>query len=110
MNLIKRDLLLCLALTALVFVCALAWGNPFLADRSAEAATTHSQQRQSAMFKGTVLNNGDRFLLRDSSGQVLRLDDPAYVRPFEGKAVTITGTLDAGATTIHVERIVAATL
>ena len=34
MQLIKRELCLCLSVTALVFVCALAWGSPFIGSAS----------------------------------------------------------------------------
>lgn len=108
MKTIKRELLLCVTLTAFVFVCALAWGKPFLSMGSAGMAYAQ-QQGQSALFKGTVLRNGEQFFLRDASGQFFRLDDPQQVQPFEGKAVTVTGRLDQQNKLIHVERIEAAT-
>lgn len=105
MKTIKRELLLCMTLTAFVFVCALAWGKPFLSIASGTGTAYAQQQTQAAQFKGTVLRNGEQFLLRDVSGQIFRLDDPQRVQAFEGKAVTITGRLDHEKKTIHVERI-----
>jgi hypothetical protein len=105
MKIIKRELLLCLAVSAFAFVCALTWGNPFLANISSAAAATHSQQTHSAEFKGTVLRDGEQFLLRDAAGQIYHLDDPARVQSFEDKAVSITGRLDSNTKTIHVERV-----
>jgi uncharacterized protein YdeI (BOF family) len=51
------------------------------------------------------MRNGEQFLLRESSGQIYRLDDPQHVQPFEGKTVKVTGKLDTDAKLIHVERI-----
>jgi len=111
MKTIKRELVLCLTLTAFVFVCALAWGRPFLSAGSGTGMTSAQQQSQTtALFKGTVLRNGEEFLLRDTSGQVLHLDDPQCAEDFEGKAVTITGELDQQKMMIHVERIESATV
>lgn len=105
MKMIKRELLLCMTLTAFVFVCALAWGSPFLSIASVAGTAYAQQQSQSTQMKGTILRNGEQFLLRDVSGRVFRLDDPQHVLAFEGKAVTITGRLDQQTKTIHVERI-----
>ena len=98
-----RDLFLGIAASAFVFVCALAWGGPFLST-AANAATAQAQA-QHATFTGTVMRNGEQFVLRETSGQIYRLDDPRHAQPFEGKAVKITGSLDAEAHLIHVERI-----
>jgi hypothetical protein len=108
MRSIKRDLSFCLALSALVFTCALAWGSPFVGAGSMPVqAQDHSQQGQnkSATFTGTVVKDGEQFLLRDSSGLVYRLDDSERAKPFEGKAVKVTGQLDAEAKMIHMESI-----
>jgi uncharacterized protein YdeI (BOF family) len=108
MKLIKRDLILCIAFTAFVFVCALAWGSPFIGNNAGSSATQAQAQpvsAQATMFRGTVVRNGEQFLLRDGSGQVFRLDDPEQAQSFEDKTVTITGMLDHGSRMIHVERI-----
>lgn len=110
MKVIKRELLLCLALTAFVFVCALAWGNPFLAAGSSAAAANHVQQTPPALFHGTVQRNGDQFLLRESSGRSLRIDGAQAIQSFQGKTVTVTGKLDPVSGTIYVETIVSATV
>jgi hypothetical protein len=98
-----RDLFLGIAASAFVFVCALAWGGPFLSTAS-NAATAHVQA-QHATFTGTVMRNGEQFVLRETSGQIYRLDDPRHAQSFEGKAVKVTGSLDTEAHLIHVERI-----
>jgi hypothetical protein len=95
-----RDLFLGVALSALVFVCALAWGGPFLATQAQQ------NQAQHATFTGTVVRAGEQFVLREASGRIYRLDDPHHAQPFEGKVVKVTGTLDAAAHMIHVEQII----
>ena len=112
MKLIKRELILCLAVTAFVFVCALAWGSPFLTIGSGFTAV-HAQGPRVAPaveFKGAILRDGEQFLLRDASGQLFLLDDAQRIEPFEGRTVTITGTLNRGAHVIHVVRIDSATV
>lgn len=110
MKLIKRELLLCMSLTAFVFVCALAWGSPFLAIGSGSSAVRAQEQAavHLAQFNGSVLRGGDGYLLRDSSGQLFGLDGAQPVQSFEGKAVTVTGTLDGAGKIIRVQSIAAA--
>lgn len=110
MRMIKRELLLCPILTAFVFVCALAWGSPFLSIGSGSRAAYAQSQTRAAQVEGTILRSGDQFLLRDASGQLFRLDGTQQVEPFEGKAVTITGQFDQQNKTVHVEQIESATV
>ena len=103
---LKRDLTLAAAISALVFMCALAWGRPFISTGSAEAPVQAQQtQAQTGTYTGTVLRNGEQFVLRDAAGQIYRLDDPREAQTFEGKPVKVTGKLDTDARLIHVERI-----
>jgi Protein of unknown function (DUF5818) len=99
-----RDLSLGIAMSAMVFVCALAWGNPFLLTSSPAAPAPAETGAQQTTFQGTVLRDGGQFLLRQSSGRVYKLDDD-NAQPFEGRLVKVSGTLDPGAQLIHVERI-----
>ena len=46
MQAIKRDLLLCLAISALVFTGALAWGYPFTTSAAPAQATAMSSNAQ----------------------------------------------------------------
>jgi Protein of unknown function (DUF5818) len=113
-DLLKRDMTLAVAISALVFMCALAWGRPFISTGSAEvpapaqqiqAQQAQAQQGQTGTYTGTVLRNGEQFVLRDAAGQIYRLDDPRQAQSFEGKSVKVTGKLDTDARLIHVERI-----
>lgn len=64
-----------------------------------------SQPQQS--FSGVVVSlNGTRFVLRDDDANTwYHLDDQDAVKPYLGKKVIITGTLDARSDMIHVEKI-----
>lgn len=111
MKTIKRELFLCAALTAFVFVCGLAWGSPFLAlGSSSTVAHAQRQVASSVYIQGTVVRDGARLLLRDAAGQFYQLDDTAHLQSFEGKAVTVTGRLDAKSKMIHVESVDSATV
>jgi hypothetical protein len=103
---VRPDLTLALLVSTFVFLCALAWGSPFVgASSAAVPAWTQQSAAASATFTGTILRNGEQFVLRDPEGHIFRLDDPRHAQPYEGKAVKVTGTLDTGAKLIHVERI-----
>lgn len=121
MRSIKQDLSVGFGLSVLVFTCALAWGSPFIVSGPSPTSSSGSSlakaqdqpqqtqpqepQEKSATFTGTVVLDGAQYLLRDSSGQIYKLDDPERAKPFEGKAVKVTGHLDMEARLIHVEKI-----
>jgi len=67
--------------------------------------TPKTDQSKSATFTGTVVKQGDSYVLRDASGAVYQLDDPSRAQQFEGKSVTVTGKLDAQSKMIHVDNI-----
>lgn len=66
---------------------------------------TTKDQASSSTFTGTIMKDGEQFLLKDSSGTVYKLDDSSRASTFEGKSVKITGKLDADAKLIHVDSI-----
>ena len=110
MNSIKRDLAIGLGLSTLVFVCALAWGSPFVgAATGAGAAQAQTQpppqEPQSQTFTGTIVKKGSHYCLQDQSGQVYRLDDAESAKAYMGKNVKVTGQLDPQAMLIHVQNI-----
>ena len=69
--------------------------------------TLQTQARPEAeAFMGTILKNGQSFVLSDSATKTrYSLDDPRKARPFEGKTVKVTGKLDLASNLIHVETI-----
>lgn len=106
LKIFKRDLYLCAAITAFVMFCALAWGGPFLGNNSQNGTVFAKTRHAPAMiFQGSVLRQGEQFLLRDASGVVFHLDDLKQAPAFIGKSVTITGHLETASQTIHIERI-----
>jgi hypothetical protein len=100
-----RELFLGIAASVLVFACALAWGGPFLSSVTSGAVRVQQSHTESGTFIGTVVRTGEQFDLHETSGQVYRLDDPQHAQTFEGREVTVTGTLDTEAGLIHVEQI-----
>jgi hypothetical protein len=110
MRSIKSDLIEFCALCALTLAFGLVLGSPLIARGPAlvqgqEQLPQQSEQNQAASFAGTVVKDGEQYDLRDSSGEVFKLDDAERAKPFAGKAVKVTGELDAQAKVIHVESI-----
>ncbi len=115
MQSIKRDLSIGLSASALVFACALTWGSPFVGSSTRasqaqeqqpqQAQPDQTQQSKSTTFTGTVVKDGDGYILRDSSGQMYKLDNPESAKAYEGKPVKVTGELDEQAKLIHVVSI-----
>jgi hypothetical protein len=57
-------------------------------------------------FIGTILKNGDNFVLNDSAAKSrYTLDDPEKARAYEGMTVKVIGTIDMISNLIHVETI-----
>ncbi|MFY9853032.1 MAG: DUF5818 domain-containing protein [Terracidiphilus sp.] len=115
MSSIKRELVLSFFLGGLVVVGALTWGNPYTAgdsgvaiaqaqDKPAQPPQTQDQSK-AATFTGTIVQDGAQFLLKDSSGQIYKLDDQDSAKPYAGKTVKVTGQLDEDAKLIHVVSI-----
>jgi Protein of unknown function (DUF5818) len=116
MRSVKSGLIEFCALCVLTLVFGLVPGSPFLAGRPAlaqaqERPPQQSEQNQdqnrnqAATFAGTVVKDGQHYDLRDSSGEVFKLDDAERAKPFAGRTVKVTGELDAQAKVIHVESI-----
>ncbi|MFZ0743281.1 MAG: DUF5818 domain-containing protein [Terracidiphilus sp.] len=75
------------------------------AAQTPPAAQPPQKPARSMTFKGTVVMEGKRYVLRDSSGKVFQLDNSARARQFQGKRVKVTGRVDANAKMIHIDRI-----
>lgn len=67
--------------------------------------TMPNQDSKTATFSGTVVKDGEQYVLRDSTGSVYKLDDSSRAQAFEGKTVKVTGRLDANSKMIHVDSI-----
>jgi uncharacterized protein YdeI (BOF family) len=66
---------------------------------------TKQDPAESQTFTGTIVRNGEQFSLRDSSGEMYKLDDNSKAEAFEGKQVKVTGRLDTDAKVIHIDTI-----
>ncbi len=59
------------------------------------ATGSQAQSQPSAQtFTGTIVKDGDKYVLRSSDGTVYQVDDQDNVKRYEGKRVKITGSLD----------------
>lgn len=59
-------------------------------DPSAASTGTDTQT-----FSGTVVKQGDKYMLKDDSGKMYDIDHQTDVAKFDGKRVRVQGTLDA---------------
>jgi len=82
------------------------------AQNPASAQQQQQQQvdAQSARaFEGKITKSGDKLVLQDSSTrQAYQLDDQDKAKPFEGKNVKVTATMDPNTNTLHIVEIAAA--
>jgi len=105
----KHNLINGLALGVMALAFAFAWAGPNVIGGAKAQEQPQPQQQQdqsqSTTFTGTVVKEGDNYVLRDSSGAMYKLDDASRAKPFEGKPVKVTGQLDEQANVIHVESI-----
>ena len=63
-------------------------------------------KQKTKIFSGTIVKNGDNFVLSDAANKLsYLLDDAEKASQFEGKKVKVTGTVDVASKTIHVESI-----
>jgi len=72
-------------------------------DQSGTASTSDSTAGTQT-FTGTVVKQGDKFVLQDSAtGKSYDIDHQDQVKQFEGKRVRVHGTLDASSNMIHIQ-------
>ena len=68
---------------------------------------TQAQPSQKAgvqTFTGTIVKSGDKWMFQDAaSGDTYDIDHQDEVQKFEGKQVTVHGTLDANSKMIHIK-------
>jgi hypothetical protein len=93
-----------LSLTVLLLFSVTAAPNP---SNAPEAHSSQTQERpETKTLTGTILKSGESFVLSDpATKSKYLLDDQDKARPFEGKHVKVTGTIDAANNLIHVETI-----
>src|SRR6185437_14787405 len=100
-------------LAALLAAAAFCTFTPGLIAHNQDAAPQQTQQ-QSKTYAGTImkLQDGKYALVtgKTPQGQLAGhfLDDQNDAKKYEGKKVSVTGSLDMASNTIHVNKIVAA--
>jgi Protein of unknown function (DUF5818) len=73
---------------------------------AALATAEYRTESQAETFFGTILRNGDNFVLSDSATKSkYGLDNPKMASRYEGITVKVTGTIDTANNLIHVEAI-----
>ena len=121
MKLTKMHVLLGVSVCALFLVSAQAQGTassysaspmPVIQEPQSPPSQTppdqampNPDQSKTTTFTGTVVKDGEQYVLRDSSGSVYKLDDSSRAQAFEGKTVKVTGKLDPDSKMIHVDSI-----
>jgi uncharacterized protein YdeI (BOF family) len=116
----RIKILLGVSSCALLLASAQAWGAstsksaspmPVIQEPQTPPAQTSPDQMpnpdasKTTTFSGTVVKDGEQYVLRDSSGSVYKLDDSSRAQSFEGKTVKVTGRLDSQSKMIHVDSI-----
>jgi hypothetical protein len=103
---LTREVLLGTALSALVLLCAWAWGSPFVATPGSGASMQAQSHPQTRSFTGIIERNGVQLFLREVNGPTYRVANPkGDAQGLVGKPATVLGKLDATSGTIHVERV-----
>ena len=75
-------------------------------QQSAQTAQEPPQQQPAAQtLTGTIIKDGNRYVLKVSNGTAYQLDDQDRAREFEGKQVKVAGTLDAKENSFHINSI-----
>jgi hypothetical protein len=91
---------------ALCFGLVPAIGNASSLLAPSFQGTYEQSQQATKTFSGTVVKQGDIFVLSDVASKTnYQLDGSKKVSEFVGKSVKVTGTLDAENLTIHVQTI-----
>jgi Protein of unknown function (DUF5818) len=75
------------------------------AQQPNQQATNPQQPLAAQTFKGTIVKDGARYVLRVSSDSAYQLDDQEKAKQYEGKHVSVIGTLDEGGKTLHITSI-----
>ena len=74
-------------------------------QRPTDSASTQPQQDAARSLSGTIVKNGDQYVLTTPDNVSFQLDDQERARNYQGKQVKVTGTVDATARKIHVQKI-----
>jgi Protein of unknown function (DUF5818) len=74
-------------------------------SQAGQTADSQSQQRSEQTFTGTIARDSGKYVLKVSGNVAYEIEDQEKARPFTGKQVKITGTLDSTSNVLHIDRI-----
>jgi len=76
------------------------------AQQSAQSVDTPSQERPqppaAQTLTGTIMKDGNRYVLKVSSNTTYDLEDQERARKYEGKQVKVAGVLDPKGNSLHI--------
>jgi len=83
--------------------------QPDTQDPAAQSQPSMSQQstqsQATQIFLGKIAKSKGNLVLKDDAGTSYKLDSSDQAKPFVGKSVKVTGTLDGTTNTIHITNI-----
>jgi hypothetical protein len=80
--------------------------SPVQSGVQAASISQTTPQPEAKTFTGTILKSGENFVLSDTATKArYLLDNQDMARPYEGKSVKVTGTIDVANNMIHIETI-----
>jgi hypothetical protein len=74
-------------------------------SQQSEQAPPQAQSPAAQTFTGTIVKDGDKYILQAAGTNVYQLDDQERAKQYEGQQVKIAGTLDASGNRLHVSSI-----
>jgi uncharacterized protein YdeI (BOF family) len=75
-------------------------------DRQQQSQMQSSETSTEAQtFQGTIVQEQNAYVLKDSTGTSYQLDDQQKAKEFSNQTVKVTGKLDTSSRTIHVSSI-----
>jgi Protein of unknown function (DUF5818) len=71
-----------------------------------QSANSQAEQRAATQtITGTIMKDGTKYFLKESSGTTYEVDDQDKAKQYDGKQVKIVGALDANRKTLHIASI-----
>ncbi len=68
-------------------------------------ADPQNEQTPTQSFRGKIVKDGGRYVLKVSSNSAYQLDTQGDVKQYENQEVKVIGNLDSGSNTIRVVKI-----
>jgi Protein of unknown function (DUF5818) len=79
--------------------------GPAISAQQNETAAQESETPSVQTFMGQIMQHEGKYVLQGEGDKIYQLDDQEKVKPFDGKNVKVSGTLDEESSIIHVTNI-----